>query len=69
MGDYYFIKKYFSLKTGACFFGTFGCVLIYLPPCTDLVFHCQFIEKPDKCQWPMLQDTQAYLVIFAESWD
>lgn len=34
----------------------------------DLVFHCQFIEKPDKCQWPVLQDTQAYLVIATESW-
>ena len=42
---------------------TFGGVLIYLSPCKDLDFHCQFIEKPDKCQWPVLQDIQAYLVI------
>lgn len=61
-------KKYFSYETTVYFSSTFGCVLIYLPPCTDLAFHCQFIEKPDKCQWPLLQDTQAYLVIATESW-
>lgn len=65
--DYYFIKKYFSSETGAYFSRTFGCVLIYLPPCMDLVFHCHFIEKSDKCQWPKLQDTYAYSVIATES--
>lgn len=45
------------------FFSTFGGGLIYLTPCNNLDFHCQFTEKPDKCQYPMFQDIQAYLVI------
>lgn len=60
-------KKIFQLWNQCLFLQHFGCVLIYLPPCTDLVFHCQFIRKPDKCRWPMVQDTQAYLVIATDS--
>lgn len=58
------LSKTISATTRALRFSyTFGGVLIYLSPCKDLDFHCQFIEKPDKCQWPELQDSQAYLVI------
>lgn len=56
-------KNISATKQAVRFSSTFDSVLIYLSPCKDLDFHCQFIEKPDKCHWPMLQDNQAYLVI------
>lgn len=56
-------KKYFSNETSTAVFSTFDGVLIYLPHCKDLEFHSQFIGKPEKCQWSLFPDIQAYLVI------
>lgn len=60
-------KNISGKKSNAHFSSSFGCVLIHLPSCIDLVFHCHFIEKSDKCQSPKLQDIQAYSLIAAES--